>query len=122
MINTEFDVVLIKDLVLDVSIGIYDHEKIKKQRVIINLEAYTAPIAGVSSSENINNAVSYEILVNEIKSIVDKGHTELVETLASDIAEMCLKDTRIMKVAVSIEKPDIIEEAGSVGIRIHRQR
>ena len=43
-----------------------------------------------------------------------------VETLAEDIAAMCLEDTRVRSARVRVEKLDVFTEATSVGVEIER--
>jgi dihydroneopterin aldolase len=46
----------------------------------------------------------------------------LVETLAERVADLCLSDPRVVVVRVRVEKPDVIVEAGGVGVEIERRR
>lgn len=113
--------ILINDLVLMMSIGIYEQEKQVPQRVIINLEALLAE-SHAHLSDDIADAVSYEVLINEITALSQARHYELVETFAEDIAQMALQDQRIARIKLRVEKPDIIENTRSVGIEIERGR
>ena len=60
--------------------------------------------------------------MNKVKDLLSRGHVQLVETLAEDIAAMCLADTRVLEVTVEIEKPEAIEEARAVGVALTRSR
>lgn len=113
--------VFVRDLEVQASIGIYDFEKVKPQRVIINIDLAVAE-AGGSIDENIDNVVSYEHLVRNAESLVASGHIQLVETLAERIAASCLEDERVLAARVRVEKPDIFANARSVGIEIERRR
>ena len=75
------DRLLIKDLVLQASIGIHAHEKTATQRVRINveLEVDGDPHA---IGDDIGNVVSYEHIVRRIKELIAAGHINLVETVA----------------------------------------
>ena len=64
--------------------------------------------------------VSYEEIVNGVKALFARGHVGLVETLAEDIAVLCLEDTRVRSVRIRVEKLDVIAETESVGIEIER--
>ncbi len=111
--------VFVRDLVLQARIGIYDHEKRGAQTVIVNVDM-TVSEAGKGHGDNIDNVVCYEKVVNGIKAIIDSGHINLVETMAEEIATFCLKDPRVLAARVRVEKPDVIAEAGSVGVEIER--
>lgn len=111
--------VFIRDYVLDCSIGIHAHEKQSHQRVRINLD-----LAVVEDEQSINddirNVICYEDMADGIKEIIAKGHVNLVETLADEIADMALIDHRVKTARVRVEKLDILENAASVGVEIER--
>ena len=113
--------VRVRDLVLPVSIGIYDHEKQAPQRVCINVELKVREGDG-PIGDDIANVLSYEDIVNGIKAIVADGHINLVETLAESIAEFCLADGRVALARIGVDKLDIVPEAASVGVEIERSR
>jgi 7,8-dihydroneopterin aldolase/epimerase/oxygenase len=113
--------VFVRDLELQALIGIYDHEKVKPQRIVVNVDLSVQEVAGPMSDE-IDHVVSYEIVVKKIEAIVAAGHVNLVETLAEKFAEACLRDKRVLAARVRIEKPDIIPNARSVGVEIERGR
>ncbi len=115
------DKIFIKDLELMMSIGIYEHERAKKQRVIVNIKAFVEPPAMGWQNEDIKESVSYEELVNEITELPKSQHFELVETFAEKIAQSCLGKTNVKSVNIHIEKPDIIEGVESVGVEITRK-
>ncbi len=113
--------VFIRDFMVECLIGVYEHEKCSPQRVRVNLDLAVDegehPII-----DDILNVVSYETMANGILAIADEGHVNLVETLAERIADMCFDDQRVDSVRVRVEKLDIIENAGSVGVEIERFR
>lgn len=111
--------VFIRDLVLACSIGIHGHEKEARQRVRINLDL-AVDESGKPINDDIHNVVCYEELADGVQKIIDHGHVNLVETLAEDIAAMCLEDGRVRSVRVRVEKLDILEGAESVGVEIER--
>ena len=62
--------VQINELVLMASIGIHDHEKIKKQRVSISLS-----IKAVDNLHKVNESIkmsSYEMIIKKLKKCVPK--------------------------------------------------
>ena len=54
------------------------------------------------------------------RAIVERGHINLVETLAEKIAVLCLANGRVRSVRVRVEKLDIVPDAQSVGVEIER--
>jgi len=52
--------------------------------------------------------------------MIQTGHVKLVETMAEEIAAAALRDRRVKRVRVRVEKLDIIE--GAVGVEIEREQ
>jgi dihydroneopterin aldolase len=114
--------ILIKDLMLDMPIGVLPKEKKQTQRVIVNLELNVIPQDNWQADE-IKNVVSYAEIIEMIQGIVgEQGHINLVETFAEIIIQKCFEYEMIVGISVSVEKPDIIKEVASVGIKISRQK
>ena len=111
--------VFIRDMVIDCSIGIYTHEKEHEQRVRINLDLAVSE-GDHLINDDIRNVISYEDMAKGVEAIIAAGHINLVETLAENIAEMCLLDKRVFSARVRVEKLDIIASAESVGVEIER--
>jgi 7,8-dihydroneopterin aldolase/epimerase/oxygenase len=42
--------------------------------------------------------------------------------LAERVASLCLADPRVVNVRIRVEKPDVIVDAGGVGVEIERRR
>jgi len=113
--------VFIRDMVLPCSIGVHRHERLEAQRIRINLDLAVRE-AVEPLGDNLANVVCYETVANGIRAIVARGHVNLVETLAEDIAALCLKDIRILSARVRVEKLDVFADAQSVGVEIERVR
>jgi dihydroneopterin aldolase len=113
--------VFVRDLTMLALIGIHDAEKIKPQRIVVNIDLSVQEGSG-PLPDDISHVVSYEIIVKKCEAIVADGHVNLVETLAEKFADACLKDKRVVAARVRIEKPDIIPNARSVGVEIERVR
>jgi len=113
--------ILVRDLLVKCSIGIHPHEQLAPQRVRINVDMAVHERSG-PLNDDIAEVVSYEDVINGIKSLVADGHINLVETLAETIATLCLADERVEVVRIRVEKLDVYAEAASVGIEIERRQ
>lgn len=113
--------VFVRDLEVMATLGIHEHEKLKPQRIIVNIDL-SVKEGDDPMVDDIRNVVSYEIVVKKVEAIIARGHVNLVETLAELFAEACLRDKRVVAARVRIEKPDIIKNARSVGVEIERVR
>lgn len=111
--------VFIRDLILQARIGIHDHERAQSQPIVINIDASVEEDTS-AIADTINDVVCYETLTLQIKDVIARGHTDLVEVLAENIADTLLRDQRIMRLRIRLEKPDAIDEAAGVGVEIER--
>ena len=113
--------VFVRDLVVSCSIGVHAHEHDAPQRVRVNVDLW-AEESPSPVDDDIANVVSYEDIVTGIETLLGKGHINLVETAAEGIAALCLKDRRVVKVRVRVEKLDVFDNTASVGVEIERGR
>jgi len=112
--------VFVRDFVLPAQIGVHGHEKGKRQRVRVNLDL--AVLEGAAPPhDRLAEVVCYEEIVDGVRDVVAEGHVNLVETLAERVAAVCLADPRVRVARVRIEKLDVFDDVGSVGIEIERR-
>jgi 7,8-dihydroneopterin aldolase/epimerase/oxygenase len=113
--------VIIKNLVLNIFIGIHNFEKKKKQRVRFNIEVVTNPNIR-PNNKDLTTILNYEDLINKIKLLVEKQHHELIEDLAENIFEIIFQNRLVKKTSIKIEKLDIIKNSESVGIEFSKSK
>ena len=113
--------VIIKNLVLNIFIGIHNFEKKKKQRVRFNIEVVTNPNIK-PNNKDLTTILNYEDLINKIKLLVKKQHHELIEDLAENIFKIIFQNKLVKKTIIKIEKLDIIKNSESVGIEFSKSK
>ena len=113
--------VLIRDLVLNMLVGIHNFEKKKKQRVkfnlVINIDQNLIP-----NDKDLKSIVNYEQVIKTIMKITSRKHYPLLETLAEKIFDKLFENMRIKKILLRIEKLDVIKNTTSVGIELEKTR
>ncbi|MCD1643645.1 (5-formylfuran-3-yl)methyl phosphate synthase [Aurantimonas coralicida] len=112
------DRILVRDFTVPMEIGAYDHERGRTQKVRFSVEAEIAPIG--ADARSMADIYSYDLILDAIRALAARGHTDLVETLAVELAETVLADARIREVTVRVEKLELGPEA--VGIELTRRR
>lgn len=113
--------VFVRDLELMASVGVYELEKRYEQRIVVSVDLLVVDEYD-GQSDNLGAVLDYGSVVSGIRSIIESGHTNLLETLAERIAQRCLSDARVMRAVVRLEKPDIVPGCRTVGIEIVRDR
>ena len=119
--NTIKRSVLIKDFIVNEIIGIHEHEKINKQKIIFNIvidvNKNTLP-----DENNISSIVDYEKITNKLENLTKYKNYNFLESLAEDSFKEIFEDKRINSIKIKIEKPDAITNAKSVGVEVFKNR
>ena len=113
--------VIIKNLILNIFIGIHNFEKKKKQRVRFNIEVVTNPHIK-PSNKDLSTILNYEDLINKIKLLVKKQHHDLIEDLAENIFKIIFQNKLVKKTNIKIEKLEIIKNSESVGVEFSKSK
>lgn len=110
--------VFVRDLVLSCRIGVHRHEHAILQRIRLNLDLAVRDDRELH--DDLANVVCYQNIAQQVRDLVARRHIKLVETLAEEIADICLVDRRVRSVRVRVEKLDVFPDAASVGVEIER--
>ncbi len=113
------DRIFVHDYVLEVEIGVHHHEKGVTQRVRFSVDIDIA-LDHETLDDDIGQTLDYDFVIDGIKAIISRGHINLVETLAEDVAGHCVSHPRAQRVEVTVEKLD--KDPGAVGVRIIRRK
>jgi len=111
--------IFVRNLELLARVGVHGHEQGMPQPVRINIEldAEIAP-----SGDRVEDTIDYEWAANAARDVVASGHINLAETMAERIAGACLKDARVARVRVRVEKMHALQGAEAAGVEIERSR
>jgi (5-formylfuran-3-yl)methyl phosphate synthase len=116
--SIETDRIFVHDLVLPCTIGAYEFERGQDQNVRFNIDVDVQQPE--RRFDDMRGVFSYDIIIDAIKIILARGHVDLIETLARDIAQEVLRYPCVMRVCVRVEKLDVVR--GTVGVEIKRER
>jgi 7,8-dihydroneopterin aldolase/epimerase/oxygenase len=110
--------VFMRGLRLDAEIGLHPHERGRAQPLVVDAEVELAPREVAHFADTVN----YEVLAEYARALAARGHVELVETYAQDLARALLRETGALAVTVRVQKPQALDgaEAGGVEIRLER--
>ena len=113
--------VFIKDFIIQEIIGIHEHEKTKKQKIkfniVVNVNQNTVP-----DEKDIKSIVDYEKITNKLENLAKNKKYNFLESLAEDSFGEIFEDKRVNSVKITIEKPDAIKNADSVGVEVFKSR
>ena len=113
--------IVIKNLEVQTIIGVYPHERKKKQNILITI-TYSYNSEKAQKSDNIVDTVDYDTLQKKIISHVSSSQYFLIERLASSILKIVMEDKKVKEASIHLYKPQALKEARSVSIELHAKR
>lgn len=113
------DCIIIRDLRVEVLIGIYRRERFVPQTVSIDLDI-GIPGEAVFASDRVADTIDYAQVALRITALAASGHFRLVETFADRIARILVDEFKAPWVKVAAAKIGILPNAKFVGISIQR--
>jgi FolB domain-containing protein len=113
------DKIIIRDLRVLGIIGIYEHERITPQELVINLVLFT-DIRKAAETDDIVDCVDYEKVANKVRAHAETSKRLTVEALAEDIAQLCLETPGVLGARIRVEKTEAIDFVSAVGVEIER--
>lgn len=110
--------VFLRNCEISTRIGIHDHEKTIPQRLVINVDLYIPLAISTPVDDELAEVVDYAFIREAIDSLALRGHINLQETFCDELAHLLLVHPDIRAVRVTTEKPDVYDNAESIGIEV----
>lgn len=113
------DTVYLHDLNIETVIGAFEWERRLRQRVSLDLEmAYD--IRKAAASDALEDTLDYKAVAKRVIAFVGGSRFRLVEKLAEEVARLVVTEFGVERVGVTLNKPEAVTGARSVGVRIER--
>ena len=117
--NPALDRISIRDYIKEVEIGAFQVERDLTQRVKFNVVVEVSASSS-SSSDDVDDILSYDMIIEAIDEQLNFERLNLLETLADRVSDQILSHQQAIRVFIRIEKLDRIP--GSLGVEIVRDR
>lgn len=112
----------LKGLHVDCIIGIYEHERVKEQPLLVDVEL-DYDFAVPAASDAIADAVDYDRVAGGVTTLARQRAFQLIETLAEEASRMLLAEfPQVRRVRLEIRKPAAVPEAACSFVRVDRTR
>ena len=113
------DIIFIEGLEIETIIGVYEHERDIKQKVVLDIEM-TLPESDAASSDDLRHTVDYDAVSKLVTSYVIDTQYQLIESLAEQVASLVLGAFAADSLKLKLSKPGAVKNAKSVGLIIQR--
>lgn len=108
-------IIRIKNLRLRTIVGVQNWERKKPQDVIINVEMEFDGTRA-TESDSIDDTVNYKTIKREIIKEVENTRFYLLDRLADQILKVVMKEEKIKRATVEVDKPQALRFADSVSV------
>lgn len=99
--------VFMRGLTVEAEIGLYSHERGRRQPLRVEVEANLTP----ARVQGLSDTVNYELFAAVARRVAASGHIDLVEDYAQLVATECLAHPLVRRVRVRVEKPEALQGA-----------
>jgi dihydroneopterin aldolase len=99
--------VFMRGLTVEAEIGLYAHERGRRQPLRVEVEA----TLGAHAVAGLSDTLNYELLAANARRVAAEGHIDLVETYVQRLAAACLEHPLVARVRVRVEKPEALQGA-----------
>ena len=113
------DIIFIEGLEIETIIGVYEHERDIKQKVVLDIEM-TISESDAASSDDLRHTVDYDAVSKLVTSYVIDTQYQLIESLAEQVASLVLGAFATDSLKLKLSKPGAVKNAKSVGLIILR--
>lgn len=113
------DIVYIRDLKIETTIGIYDWEREIKQTVSLDLDM-AHDIRKAAATDNIEYTLNYKAVAKRLIKFISESEFLLVETMAEQCAQIVLEEFSVPWLRLRLSKPGAVRGSQDVGVIIER--
>lgn len=101
--------------------GVNDFEKVRPQPFEVDVDLHV-DVRDAGASDDLEHSVSYSAAADRVARVVTEERWELLERLATRIAEELLVFSRVERVEVVVRKlrPPLVWDVATAGVRIVR--
>jgi dihydroneopterin aldolase len=109
--------VFLRGLHTEAKLGLHPWERHDERptRLIVNVEM-------LAPAEGATPFIDYDGVRDAVRAWPARPHTDLLETLAEELVALCFAIPAVRACRVSVEKPDIFNEADGAGVELFRVR
>lgn len=113
--------IFLDSIELPLRIGIYDDEKTRPQRAVVDVALY-ADVQDYMRNVSKDNIIDYSKIYNEIRGWTERAHVGLIEDYLKDLVGLCFQHDKVVACRVSLRKVDVFEDNQGAGIEIYTTR
>ncbi|ORY05968.1 Dihydropteroate synthase [Basidiobolus meristosporus CBS 931.73] len=117
--TTYKDKIILRDLMVQTTLGVDSWEREKPQPVLLNIVLFTN-VSNAGDHDNLTTSIHYGHLCKGVQKFAKESKHRSMEAFANGIARICLYDFNAAIANIKVEKPRALLNADSAGVEITR--
>ena len=101
--------IIINNLIIQASVGVYEHEKQFKQKIIVNIELLLSNDSE-PEQDNLESTQDYSQFRKCLIDIIQSQHFQIIEILVEKIQATLMINTYVIGAKVNLSKPNIFND------------
>jgi 7,8-dihydroneopterin aldolase/epimerase/oxygenase len=114
------DIIFIRGLKCETTLGVYDWERVSLRPVVLDLEIGAVSIESFDH-DSTKGLMNYDSISKRLTEALKTLHYKTVERLAEHVAHVVLSEFHAPWVKVGVGKPGAVRNAAMVGVTIERR-
>jgi dihydroneopterin aldolase len=102
---SESDSIVVRGLRVRGHHGVLPAERATGQTFVVDA-VLSVDTAGAARSDDLADTIDYAGLAQRLAAVIEGDPVDLLETLAARLADVCLQDDRVLRVEVTVHKPE----------------
>lgn len=115
------DTLFIDALTVTTLIGILPHERVQKQKLILDI-ALTTDFSKAAESDDMRDGISYAAVADAVVAFAEHAEYGLLERFGQKLTEQLFAQFPADSIELKITKPGAVAHTRHIGIRMLRKR
>ncbi len=107
----------ISSLRVSTHIGVHNWEQKILQPLLLDI---VIPMDASLCQDQLSQTIDYDSLCQKIIHFIESNRFLLIETVATQVAQLIQKEFNIQHLSLSVSKPNAVKNAGNICININR--
>ena len=121
MIKNSHVKIFLDSVEVPLKIGIFPHEELKAQRVVVDVALYADPKTYLKSV-NLDTIIDYGTVYNAIISWTERPQVQLIEDYLKELVTLCFEFASVEACQISIKKSDVFGPDQGAGVELYTSR
>ena len=113
------DTLKLNGIEVECVLGDLPEERTREQRIAVDV-SLELDLAVAAETDCIDDTVDYALLVGNIREALEEAKCRLLERAADIVADVCLEDPRVERVAVTVRKFGSVSGVASAAVTLVR--